>query len=69
MNENVDLFFGEFMRKRNRRRTIVNRGRKLKPNEKCPCGSGIKYKKCCKYRLEETARQNNDYNITMKADR
>jgi preprotein translocase subunit SecA len=21
--------------------------RKLRPNEPCPCGSGIKYKKCC----------------------
>jgi len=21
--------------------------KKLKPNEKCPCGSGLKYKKCC----------------------
>ena len=22
--------------------------KKIKPNEKCPCGSGRKYKKCCK---------------------
>lgn len=25
-----------------------NGGKKPKPNEKCPCGSGKKYKKCCK---------------------
>ena len=22
-------------------------GRKLYPNDPCPCGSGLKYKKCC----------------------
>jgi len=22
-------------------------GKKIKPNEQCPCGSGTKYKKCC----------------------
>ena len=22
-------------------------GKKVKPNEPCPCGSGKKYKKCC----------------------
>ena len=26
--------------------TIV-KGRKIKPNEPCPCGSGRKYKHCC----------------------
>jgi hypothetical protein len=30
----------------NRQETV--RSRKVKPNEKCPCGSGKKYKKCCK---------------------
>ncbi len=25
----------------------VKVGKKVKPNEKCPCGSGKKYKKCC----------------------
>ena len=24
-----------------------NRKHKIQPNEKCPCGSGKKYKKCC----------------------
>lgn len=27
-------------------------GKKLKPNDPCSCGSGKKYKKCCKYRKE-----------------
>lgn len=27
--------------------TIVNTTAKVGPNEKCPCGSGKKYKKCC----------------------
>jgi hypothetical protein len=26
--------------------------KKVRPNEKCPCGSGKKYKKCCMYNLE-----------------
>ena len=25
----------------------VIKGRKIGPNEPCPCGSGKKYKKCC----------------------
>lgn len=25
----------------------LNSGRKIYPNESCPCGSGKKYKKCC----------------------
>lgn len=25
----------------------INFGRKIYPNELCPCGSGKKYKKCC----------------------
>ena len=28
---------------------VVN-SNKIGPNEKCPCGSGKKYKKCCKYK-------------------
>ena len=27
--------------------TVVRQGRKIGPNEPCPCGSGKKYKKCC----------------------
>lgn len=27
--------------------------KKISPNDKCPCGSGIKYKKCCKHDLEK----------------
>ena len=26
----------------------VAKGPKVKPNDKCPCGSGKKYKKCCR---------------------
>ena len=29
------------------RRVPVRAGPKVGPNEKCPCGSGKKYKKCC----------------------
>ena len=29
-------------------RSRRSRGKKIKPNEPCPCGSGKKYKKCCK---------------------
>jgi len=27
--------------------TLVRSEKKKYPNEKCPCGSGKKYKKCC----------------------
>ena len=27
--------------------------KKTKPNDKCPCGSGEKYKKCCKIREDQ----------------
>ena len=26
---------------------IVRAEKKIRPNEKCPCGSGKKYKNCC----------------------
>ncbi|NKC15475.1 MAG: hypothetical protein GKR94_25750 [Gammaproteobacteria bacterium] len=26
----------------------IRSGKKIGPNEKCPCGSGLKYKKCCR---------------------
>ena len=29
------------------RGTFVRLGKKVGRNEKCPCGSGLKYKKCC----------------------
>ncbi|WP_417401992.1 SEC-C metal-binding domain-containing protein, partial [Hominenteromicrobium sp.] len=28
-------------------RTYVRSGEKIGRNEPCPCGSGLKYKKCC----------------------
>ena len=31
----------------------IQRGKKIGPNEKCPCGSGKKYKKCCKDKPSE----------------
>ena len=30
----------------------------IKPNDKCPCGSGLKYKKCCRQQVEVVLRQN-----------
>ena len=27
--------------------TVKREGRKVYPNDPCPCGSGKKYKKCC----------------------
>lgn len=35
-------------------------GKKTQRNEPCPCGSGLKYKKCC---LEKT--ENNQININQ----
>ena len=32
--------------------------KKIKPNEKCICGSGKKYKKCCRQKVEEQAIEN-----------
>jgi len=29
------------------KRTSYRAGRKIGPNERCPCGSGLKYKRCC----------------------
>jgi len=26
---------------------------RVMPNERCPCGSGKKFKKCCQYKLPE----------------
>ena len=28
--------------------TVRRKSRKIKPNEPCPCGSGKKYKRCCR---------------------
>jgi yecA family protein len=33
--------------KNNIKRTSYRAGRKIGPNELCPCGSGLKYKRCC----------------------
>jgi uncharacterized protein YecA (UPF0149 family) len=31
----------------NNKGTEIRIGKKVGRNEKCPCGSGLKYKKCC----------------------
>jgi len=56
---NVDGLYEEFSRIRSTdtRGTIKHDGTKLKPNQKCPCGSEKKYKKCCQQKLEDMARQ------------
>ena len=28
-------------------KTVVRKGEKVGRNDPCPCGSGLKYKKCC----------------------
>ena len=30
-----------------RKSTLVRAEKKIRPNDKCPCGSGKKYKCCC----------------------
>ena len=37
----------ELYRKNKASGTIKREGRKIYPNDPCPCGSGKKYKKCC----------------------
>ena len=32
---------------------LVRRGKKVGRNDKCPCGSGKKYKYCCLLKLKE----------------
>lgn len=31
--------------------------RNIQPNDKCPCGSGIKYKKCCRNEVERLSKE------------
>ena len=54
--KNMDDLYNQFNRLIPRVGTIKNEGVKLKPNQKCPCGSGDKYKKCCQPVLETMAR-------------
>jgi uncharacterized protein YecA (UPF0149 family) len=64
---NMDSFYNQFNRMRPKRRgTIQNEGNKLKPNQKCPCGSNKKYKKCCQQRLEMMARMRGTNTISEK---
>lgn len=63
---NIDSLLNQFKRMRPNRGTIKNEGTKLKPNQKCPCGSGKKYKKCCEQSLEQVARMRGSNNISEK---
>jgi hypothetical protein len=47
-------FEKEHYEKNGQDKTFVREHKKIGPNEPCPCGSGKKYKKCC--RLVETAK-------------
>ena len=37
----------ELYKEQKRSGTVRREGRKIYPNDPCPCGSGKKYKKCC----------------------
>lgn len=64
---NVDKLYNQFNRLRpNPYGTIKHDGDKLKPNQKCPCGSGKKYKKCCQQRLELIAKIRGSNVVTQK---
>jgi len=41
---------------------------KIGPNEKCPCGSGKKYKKCCKDKIEEISRNGGSFYKKIYSD-
>lgn len=45
-------------------------GPKVQRNEPCPCGSGIKFKSCCKTEIEllRVAKADYDQNIKDQAD-
>jgi len=43
----LDLKIKDGEEEQNDKRTLPKRKRKIGRNEPCPCGSGLKYKKCC----------------------
>jgi hypothetical protein len=45
-DENLELLSKTFWIGRKPEK-ILNFGKKIDRNEKCPCGSGLKYKHCC----------------------
>lgn len=52
-----EKFYDEFCRKRSSPpNKTIKYGPKLKRNDTCPCGSGKKYKKCCRADLENAAK-------------
>lgn len=67
MDKIIKPFYDQFNRYRTQRTgTIKHDGQKLMPNQKCPCGSGKKYKKCCQNSLEQAARTKGTNNVTMR---
>lgn len=68
-NPEIDQLYSEFARIRrntNGRLPVQYDGEKLRPNQKCPCGSGKKYKKCCRDKLESMARRRGSHTIHAK---
>ena len=64
---NIDDFYAQFNRIRPKYfGTIESEGNKLRPNQKCPCGSEKKYKKCCQRDLEKFARSKGTNSITKE---
>lgn len=64
---NIDKLYNQFNRLRpNSYGTVKHSGEKLKPNQKCPCGSGKKYKKCCQHKLETIAKIRGSNIVTRK---
>ena len=67
MDKIIRPLYDQFNRHRTQRTgTIKHTGIKLMPNQKCPCGSEKKYKKCCQNSLEQAARARGINNITMQ---
>ncbi|MBN1408877.1 MAG: SEC-C domain-containing protein, partial [Calditrichaceae bacterium] len=44
-NESLEAATEGWLDKKSQKLVAYNK--KIKPNEKCPCGSGKKFKKCC----------------------
>lgn len=73
-DKDMDKFYNEFYRLRQKgfggpanssRLPIKYEGQKLRPNQKCPCGSKKKYKKCCCQRLESIAKSKGSNVISL----
>ena len=51
-NSNTQSFFAEEARASHELASQIIVPKRFPPNEKCICGSGKKYKKCCKDRVD-----------------